>query len=182
MDLKEIPVTKKTVYEGLIVRVRQDQVQLMDGSLANREVVEHPGGVAILAINEQDEVVMVRQFRYPAGEAVLELPAGKLEPGEDPQLSALRELEEETGIRPGKVTPMGFSYSSPGIFAEKIYFFLAQDLIQGEAHPEEGEFLEVLRIPLSQLIQMVGKGELTDAKTIVGIMRGSLLLRGEAFA
>ena len=182
MDLKEIPVTQKTVYEGHIVRVRQDQVQLMDGSITNREVVEHPGGVAIFAMNEKDEVIMVRQYRYPAGEALLELPAGKLEPGEDPQLSALRELEEETGIRPRKITAMGFSYSSPGIFAEKIHFFLAQDLVQGEAHPDEGEFLEVLRIPLSQLIQMIGKGELTDAKTIVGIMRGSLLLRGEAFA
>jgi ADP-ribose pyrophosphatase len=112
---------------------------------------------------------------------VLELPAGKLEPGEDPKLCALRELEEETGMRPGELHYMGCSYSSPGIFTEKIHLFFARNLQQGEAHPDEGEFLDVLRIPLKQLLSMVGKNQICDAKTIVGLMKGTLHLRADVF-
>lgn len=181
MELREIPVTETTVYEGIIVRVRQDKAKLVDGKIVNREVVEHPGGVAIFAIDDNEDVILVKQFRYPMGEAVLELPAGKLEPGEDPKVCALRELEEETGIRPGELHSMGFSYSSPGIFTEKIHLFFARDLQQGEAHPDEGEFLDVLRIPLKQLLSMVSKNQIYDAKTIAGVMKGTLLLRADLF-
>lgn len=180
MELKEISVTKKTVYDGIIVRVRQDKARLIDDSIVDREVVEHPGGVAIIAIDENQEVVMVKQFRYPVGDAVLELPAGKLEPGEDPAVCAARELEEETGIRAEEMRYLGCSYSSPGIFAEKIHLYLARKLQQGEAHPEEGEFLEVLRIPLEKLLNMVSENRIMDAKTMVGLLKASLLLQNEA--
>lgn len=180
MELREIPVAETTVYEGMIVRVRHDKAQLIDGKIVSREVVEHPGGVAIFAIDENENVILVKQFRYPMGEAVLELPAGKLEHGEAPELCALRELEEETGIRPGELHSMGYSYSSPGIFTEKIHLFFARDLQQGEAHPDEGEFLDVMRIPLNQLLSMVRRNQIFDAKTIAGVMKGTLLLRGDA--
>ena len=101
MELKEEMVSQQTVYEGIIVNVRRDKARLLDGRIANREVVEHPGGVAVFAMDGQGRVALVRQFRYPLGEVTLELPAGKLEPGEDPRASGLRELAEETGLTPG---------------------------------------------------------------------------------
>ena len=107
MELKEEMVSQQTVYEGYIVNVRMDKAKLMDGRIANREVVSHPGAVAVFAMDEADNVILVRQFRYAMGEVVLELPAGKLEPGEDPADSGLRELAEETGLIPKTYEPMG---------------------------------------------------------------------------
>ncbi len=101
MEFKEEMVSQETVYEGVIVNVRRDKARLMDGRITNREVVEHPGGVAVFAMDDQGRVALVRQYRYPMGEETLELPAGKLEPGEDPRDSGLRELAEETGLVPG---------------------------------------------------------------------------------
>ena len=102
MEFKEEMVSQETVYEGVIVNVRRDKARLMDGRITNREVVEHPGGVAVFAMDDQGRVALVRQYRYPMGEETLELPAGKLEPGEDPRDSGLRELAEETGLVPGE--------------------------------------------------------------------------------
>lgn len=177
MNLQESSYQEELVYQGIIVRVRRDEVTLSDNTHAQREVVEHPGGVAVFAIDETEQVVMVRQFRYPVQETVLELPAGKLEPGEDPLASALRELEEETGIVPAEVIPMGFSYSSPGIFTEKIHYYLARGLQQTKAHPDEGELLEVTKIPLQTLVEQIKSGKIQDGKTIIGIMKAVLLLQ-----
>ena len=141
MELKEEMVSQETVYQGIIVNVRRDKAKLPDGRLTNREVVEHPGGVAIFAMDDQDRVALVRQYRYPMGEIVLELPAGKLEKGEDPRDSGLRELREETGLIPGVFESMGVSYSSPGILAERIYLYFAKDLKQGPTQPDDGEFV-----------------------------------------
>ena len=112
MEFKEEMVSQETVYEGVIVNVRRDKARLMDGRITNREVVEHPGGVAVFAMDDQGRVALVRQYRYPMGEETLELPAGKLEPGEDPRDSGLRELAEETGLVPGTFEDMGCLYSS----------------------------------------------------------------------
>lgn len=180
MEFTETTEAQEVVYQGIIVKVRRDKARLINGVIADREVVEHPGGVAVFAIDEQEQVLMVRQFRYPMGEEILELPAGKLEPGEDPKFSALRELKEETGIIPGSVRSMGCTYSSPGIFSEKIHLFLAQDLQEGMAQPDEDEFLEVVRIPLKKLLSMIADNQIVDAKTIAGTMKALLLLRGEA--
>lgn len=179
MKLQETTVSQSTVYEGVIVNVRLDEIQLPDGRPAKRELIEHPGAVAIFAMDKQNRVILVRQFRYAVGEAVLELPAGKLEPGEDPRDSALRELEEETGLQPKTFRPMGCTYSSPGILQETLHLFFARDLVQAQAHPDDGEFVEVLRVPYDELMDMVRRDEIKDSKTLAGILKASLLLEQE---
>ncbi len=176
LELKEETISQETVYKGIIVNIRRDKARLADGRVTNREVIEHPGGVAVFALDEENRVIMVRQFRYPMGEVVLELPAGKLEKGEDPRDSGLRELEEETGLQPGTFLSMGCSYSSPGILGEKIHLFFAKDLVQGPSHPDDGEFLQIVRIPYPELLDMARRGEIKDSKTLVGILKASFLL------
>ena len=169
-------VSQETVNEGVIVNVRRDKARLMDGRITNREVVEHPGGVAVFAMDDQGRVALVRQYRYPMGEETLELPAGKLEPGEDPRDSGLRELAEETGLVPGTFEDMGCLYSSPGILAERIYLYFAKDLTQGPTHPDDGEFVETVWLPYQDLVDKARRGEIKDGKTLVGILKASFLL------
>ena len=176
MEFKEEMVSQETVYEGVIVNVRRDKARLMDGRITNREVVEHPGGVAVFAMDDQGRVALVRQYRYPMGEETLELPAGKLEPGEDPRDSGLRELAEETGLVPGTFEDMGCLYSSPGIRAERIYLYFAKDLTQGPTHPDDGEFVETVWLPYQDLVDKARRGEIKDGKTLVGILKASFLL------
>ena len=176
MEFKEEMVSQETVYEGVIVNVRRDKARLMDGRITNREVVEHPGGVAVFAMDDQGRVALVRQYRYPMGEETLELPAGKLEPGEDPRDSGLRELAEETGLVPGTFEDMGCLYSSPGILAERIYLYFAKDLTQGPTHPDDGEFVETVWLPYQDLVDKARRGEIKDGKTLVGILKDSFLL------
>ena len=176
MEFKEEMVSQETVYEGVIVNVRRDKARLMDGRITNREVVEHPGGVAVFAMDDQGRVALVRQYRYPMGEETLELPAGKLEPGEDPRDSGLRELAEETGLVPGTFEDMGCLYSSPGILAERIYLYFAKDLTQGPPHPADGEFVETVWLPYQDLVDKARRGEIKDGKTLVGILKASFLL------
>ena len=176
MEFKEEMISQERVYDGIIVNVRRDKARLMDGRVTNREVVEHPGGVAVFAIDGQDRVALVRQFRYPIGEETLELPAGKLEPGEDPRDSGLRELVEETGLVPKTFLPMGLSYSSPGIFAERIYLFFAKDLAQEAPRPDDGEFVETIWVPYQELLDMARQGKIQDGKTLAGILKASFLL------
>ena len=176
MELKEKTVSSQTAYEGIIVNIRRDKAELIDGRITNREVVEHPGGVCVFALDREEKVILVRQFRYPMGEVVLELPAGKLEKGEDPSDSGLRELAEETGLIPRTYLPMGVSYSSPGIMTEKIHYFFATDLEQGPVHPDDGEFLEVVRMPLEELKDLARRGELKDAKTVVALFKATMVM------
>ena len=176
MEFKAEMVSQETVYEGVIVNVRRDKARLMDGRITNREVVEHPGGVAVFAMDDQGRVALVRQYRYPMGEETLELPAGKLEPGEDPRDSGLRELAEETGLVPGTFEDMGCLYSSPGILAERIYLYFAKDLTQGPTHPDDGEFVETVWLPYQDLVDKARRGEIKDGKTLVGILKASFLL------
>ena len=179
MEFKEEMVSQETVYEGVIVNVRRDKARLMDGRITNREVVEHPGGVAVFAMDDQGRVALVRQYRYPMGEETLELPAGKLEPGEDPRDSGLRELAEETGLVPGTFEDMGCLYSSPGILAERIYLYFAKDLTQGPTHPDDGEFVETVWLPYQDLVDKARRGEIKDGKTLVGILKASFLDAGQ---
>lgn len=176
MEFKEEMVSQETVYEGVIVNVRRDKARLMDGRITNREVVEHPGGVAVFAMDDQGRVALVRQYRYPMGEETLELPAGKLEPGEDPRDSGLRELAEETGLVPGTFEDMGCLYSSPGILAERIYLYFAKNLTQGPTHPDDGEFVETVWLPYQDLVDKTRRGEIKDGKTLAGILKASFLL------
>ena len=176
MELREETLSSQTLFEGKIVTLKKDEIRLPNGAEAGREVVEHPGGVAVLALFEDGTVPIVRQFRYPFREVVTELPAGKLEKGEDPRPAALRELAEEVGVTCGELTDLGRLYLSPGFSTEVLYMYLARDLRQGECHPDEDEFLEVERVPFAQLAEQVLSGAVTDAKTVALVLKTKLLL------
>ena len=172
----ETEISRETVFRGRIVNVRQDVAEIHGGKHTGREVVEHPGGVCIIPVEPDGSFWCVRQFRYPLMEALIEFPAGKLERGEDPLECALRELQEETGLIAGRVDYLGPMYPSPGFCDEIIHLYLARDLTEGEANPDEGEFLSVERIHMDRLLTMVMQNEIPDAKTVVGLFKAKLLL------
>ena len=176
MDLTERTVESKTLFDGVIVTLKVDQAQLPDGKVATREVVEHPGGVAILALDEENNVTLVQQYRYPFHQVLLELPAGKLDAGEDHRPAAIRELSEETGLEAGELTYLGCLLASPGYSDEVLHMYLARDLKTGECHPDQDEFLERERVPFETLMEQVMRGELQDAKTVAALMKTKLLL------
>ena len=176
MDFFEKTLRQTDIYTGRIIHVHVDDVELPNGSTSVREVVEHPGGVAVLALHEDQTVSLVRQFRYPFQAVVAELPAGKLEYGEDHRAAALRELEEEVGAKAGKLTYLGCLYASPGFCTEVLHMYLAQDLELGACHPDEDEFLETERVPFSTLVEQVMRGELKDAKTVALVLKAKVYL------
>ncbi|MBO5727993.1 MAG: NUDIX hydrolase [Oscillospiraceae bacterium] len=176
MELMEQTLSSRTVFEGKIITVKVDKVMLPNGAEASREVVEHPGGVCILALQEDGTVPLVRQFRYPLGDVMLELPAGKLEYGEQPRPAAIRELGEEVGLEPGRLTDLGFLYVSPGFCTERLYLYLAQDVKQVPVHPDEDEFLDIVHLPFGELVDMVMSGQITDGKTVAAVLKTKVLL------
>ena len=176
MKFFEKQIEKKTLYEGLIVNVRRDVAQLFTGKHVPREVVEHPGGVAVVPVTEDGKVLMIRQYRYPMGEELLEIPAGKLDDGEDPLSCAVRELKEETGCTAGKIVGLGPMYPSPGFCAETLYIYLALDLEHGQPDLDEDEFLTVEPYDMDELIEKIMANELPDGKSIVGIMKAKKYL------
>ena len=167
----EKQITTKTVFQGMIVNVRQDVAELQNGNAAPREVVEHPGGVGIVPVTPDNKILMVRQYRYPMEEELLEIPAGKLSDGEDPYHCAVRELSEETGCSAGKIVDLGAVYPSPGFCREMLYIFLALDLKQGQMHLDENELLSVEAFGFEELMEMIMANKLPDAKSIIGIMK-----------
>lgn len=177
MELNEIQVATSTVFKGNIVTVLLDEVQLPNGKLAPREVVRHPGGVAILALDHDNRVTLVRQYRYPIGAVLLELPAGKLDQnGEDPAAAAARELSEETGLFAEKMTYLGYILASPGFCDEALHMYLAQNLTQADSHPDEDEFLNVSTMSFDALVALIMSGEITDAKTVAVTLKTKILL------
>ena len=176
MDLTERTIESKTMFQGRIITVLLDTAGLPDGGTAQREVVLHPGGVAILALDEADNVALVRQYRYPLHGLLLELPAGKLDPGEDHRPAALRELSEETGLEAGELTYLGCLLASPGFCTERLHMYLARDLRKKESHPDEDEFLNVITMPFQQLLEQVMDGTIEDAKTVATVLKTKVLL------
>ncbi len=176
MEYLERPVGSVEKYKGIIVRVRLDDAELYTGKVVKREVVEHPGGVTILPVDEDGSCYMVRQFRYPFSRMMLEAPAGKLEYGEDHRECAVRELSEETGFTADELVYLGGCCTSPGFSTEVLHIYLAMGLHAGECHPDQDEFLNVEKIPLSQLSRMVMDGEIDDAKTIVAVLKAEKYL------
>ena len=176
MDYTEKKLRRVNRYEGIVVDLTVDQIRLPNGKESFREVVEHPGGVCALPVDEDGYAYCVRQYRYAMREHLFEAPAGKLEPGEDPLKAAARELGEETGFTAGKLIPMGAYYTSPGISTEKLYLYLAVRLRRGEAHPDEGEFLDVVRIPYDELYERVLNGEIPDAKAAIAVLQARRFL------
>lgn len=175
MELIEKTLSSEKIFDGRILHVRRDTVLLPNGHQSTREVVDHPGGVCVLALDDQERVLVVSQFRYPYGEVLRELPAGKLEYGEDPAQAAIRELREETGAVAGTFQPLGELYPSPGYCGEIIRMYLARDLSFGDTDPDEDEFLGLERVPFSQLVEQVLSGEIKDAKTIAAVLKVKLL-------
>ena len=171
MDFFEKTVKTDIKFEGRILKLRVDTVELPDGSTSTREIIEHPGGVAVIAVDEKGYVPMVTQFRKPYEKMVMELPAGKLDNGEDPLDCGIRELEEETGLKARNFVSLGAVLPSPGYAAEMLYVYLATDLYEGTVHLDEGEFLSVEKIHIDKLVDMVMNGELQDAKTVIGILK-----------
>lgn len=176
MVLSEKKLASEELYRGKIITVHRDTVELPNGKTSVREIVDHPGGVGILALDEQGRAALVQQYRYAFGTTLWEIPAGKRETGESPFVTARRELEEEVGALAEKWTPLGDMIPSPGCYGETLWLYLAQDLTLGETHPDEGEFLRTKWVPFSELVDRCLSGEIRDAKTVCAALKVKLLL------
>ena len=170
MDYIEKVVKKNYVYEGKIIKVRCDDAELPNGQPCKREIIEHSGGACVLYV-ENGAVLLVRQYRYAYGESVYEIPAGKLEMGEDPMLAAARELEEEAGVKAGRLELLFVNYPTPGYTNEKIYIYRAKNGERTQTNLDEGEFLDSVWIEEDTVKQMLKNGEIKDAKTIIALQQ-----------
>ncbi len=179
MKLFEETVDSKVLFRGRIITLHEDTARLENGALVSREVVEHPGGVCVLALEDDGSVYTVRQWRYPFAQVTEELPAGKLDGPEDHRLAGLRELHEEIGAKPGEFIYLGKLLSSPGFSSEVIHMYLARGLTFTGQELDEDEFLDVVRQPFSTLVERVMAGEITDAKTVACVLKGAEFLRRE---
>jgi ADP-ribose pyrophosphatase len=166
-------IERKMIYEGRVIKVSVDHVRLPNGVQVPLEIVRHPGGAAVVAIDDRGRVCVLRQFRHAAGGYIHELPAGKLEPDEPPETTARRELVEEAAVSASQWTSLGAFFSSPGVFTEVIHLYLATDLTPAVASPETDELFQVEWWPLELAVERARNGELTDAKTIIGILRAA---------
>lgn len=182
MNLIEETLSKEYIYKGKIINLRKDEARLPDGNCALSEVVEHPGGVCVAALTENNEVLFVRQFRYPYSEVVLEIPAGKRNSvTEDPLSCGKRELREETGATAETFRFLGELYPSPGYCGEIIYMYAAKGLSFGKTDMDDDEFLEPERIPLDKAIEMIMSGEIKDAKTQAAVLKLKMLTASREF-
>lgn len=177
MDFKEkILNTRDDIFDGRIFKIKVHDIELPDGKKSKREIVEHHGGVGVIAVTPEREVFMVTQYRIAADEMMLEIPAGKLEKDEDPYDAGMRELEEETGYRTDKLTFLGEYYATPGYCTEKLSIYLATDLEYKGQHLDPGEFLNVSKIPLDELYKKVMNNEIRDCKTAIAILKAKAIL------
>lgn len=176
MEMREKTLSQEYHFKGHIMAARLDQVELPNGHTATREVCEHLGGVGVLPIDKDGNIILVRQYRYPYDEIMLEIPAGKLDHGDDEDAAdcGLRELKEETGCTAGRIVPLGCIYPSPGFLTEVVHLFAALDLTDGEMQPDEDEFVEVVRLPIAEVEAMAERNEIRDAKTLVALYRAKL--------
>ena len=177
--LEEVQLASEQIYDGRVVHLTRDTVRLENGTEALREVIHHPGGACTVPLTEDGCVLMVRQYRYPHACETLELPAGKLEYGENPEVCARRELKEEAGAEADDFQCLGFLYPTPAYCKEVIYMYLARGLHFSQQHLDEDEFLDVVKLPLQEAVERVMRGEIPDAKTQIALLKTAYLLKKE---
>ncbi|WP_282935713.1 NUDIX hydrolase [Paenibacillus sp. RC67] len=165
---EEVTLSTEPIFQGRVISLQVDTVRLPNGDIAKREIIKHPGAVAVLAIKD-DHMLVVEQYRKPLEKSQIEIPAGKLDPGEEPLEAAKRELEEETGYKAGTIKHICSFYTSPGFADEILHLYVADDLIKGEVHLDEDEFLECESITLEQAKQYIQDQRISDAKTITAV-------------
>lgn len=170
MGYHEKTIISREIYQGKMINLCLEEVELPNGQRSTREIVKHPGGVAIIALTPEEKVLFVRQFRKACEEELWELPAGKIDPGENPETTAIRELAEETGYQAENLRPLISFYTSPGFATEMIHVFFTEDLIPLEQNLDEDEFLSVHQFSWAEISQMMKSGEIIDAKTITGLL------------
>lgn len=176
MKLYEETLESKSIFKGSVIEVDYDKIKLENGKEATREVVKHPGGVCIAALTKDDEILFVKQYRYPYHEVVLELPAGKLEKNSSPLQNGIRELKEETGAIAKEYVTLGELYPSPGYSNEVIHLYFCRIEDFKKPNPDEDEFLQLVKIPLKEAVKMVLNNEIKDAKSQVAILKTDKLL------
>lgn len=170
LSFEEKTVDSKLIFEGKIVKLKVDDIRLPDGSMGFREVIEHSGAAAILAITEEKKIIMVRQFRYPIKQELIEIPAGKVEPGEDPLDCAKRELEEETGYVAEDFKLLAKYYTSVGFSNELLYLYLATGLTKSSSRPDQDEFLEVVEYDMARVREILEQEPILDSKTLIAFL------------
>lgn len=171
MTFKEKTLSSEMIYKGAILNLRRDEVEVINGRVSHREIVEHNGGVGMIAIKEDGKVILIKQFRKPIEKVIMEIPAGKIEKGEEPYSTAVRELKEETGYTAGKIEYLTKFYPSVGYSSEAIYIYLCTDLMPGETQFDENEALDIFEMDLEELFKMAVKGKIEDGKTAIAIMQ-----------
>lgn len=179
MDYEEKTLWRKPIYEGNIIKIETLGVTLPNGKEATRDLVLHPGASVVVPISDDGQVYMVRQYRKPIEKESLEIPAGKLDKGEDPEVCAYRELKEETGLITKNMKHIISIHSTPGFSNEVLHMYVATDLEEGEACADEDEFISTEKIPVEDLVSRVLNHEITDAKTIIGILLADKIIKGE---
>ena len=168
--VEEETLSSQLIYEGRAVKLRVDTVQMPGGRKTTREIIEHSDCVAIIAIDADDNILLVRQFRKPVEKELLEIPAGGIDPGEDPETTVSRELSEETGYQPQRLEKLGGFYSAPGYCSEYLYLYLATDLVPHQLYAEDTENITLVRVPISQIHSLITSGSICDAKSIAGLL------------
>ena len=176
-SMKEIGIDYDYKFKGRIVNMRVDSVKTPEGNVASREIVEHPGGVGIVAMDDDNNVYMEWQYRRPFDDVIYEIPAGKLEKGEEPLSSAIRELEEEVGLKAKNWVYLGPSYATPGFCTEILHVYLATDLYEGRLNRDTDEVLVIEKVPLDVLVDKAMSGEIKDGKSLIGILKTKEYLR-----
>ena len=166
----------RRVHDGKVVKLSVDRVELPNGSVTELEIIRHQGAAAIVPLTGDGEVLLVRQYRYATGGWLLEVPAGKLDPGEGPEVCAVRETEEEVGFRPGRLEALGWIWTTPGFTDEKIWLYLARDLIEGQQDLQGDEVLNVERVPLEEAVAMAHRGEICDGKSVCALLRAAVFV------
>ncbi|OGN99045.1 MAG: hypothetical protein A2Y58_00420 [Chloroflexi bacterium RBG_13_51_52] len=169
-DTEEKTLRRQYIYNGRVINLRVDTVVTADGHHATREIVEHADAIVVVALDADDNVLLVNQFRTPLGKNLLEIPAGGIEKGEDAEAAVIREMQEETGYKPQKLVFLTGFYTSPGFSNEYLHLYLATDLVPSRLHAEDTAGIELERVPISKISELVASGRIQDAKTIVGLL------------